>query len=238
MEEILRVAVRESRRLFGDRRYALADPEDNHLAERGDRLASPLDIGLDRLVGQRGHVLAAPIAALPEGSTLIEDRLEGDVRHRLDRVEVGNEVPDRLDRRHPVVRVTDVHGDHPDARLQAVVRGDELLWRSGDDRYRKRELVGRAIGEVAPRPDHPRRLADGPQRHPGEDDRPELVQAEVKAGDDPEVAPTAADPQKRSALSSSLTSSTLPSPVTTSAATRLSSARPWTEDVQRSRRRW
>jgi len=73
------------------------------------------------------------------------------------------------------------------------VHRDERLGRRGDHGAAGRHLIGRAVGPVAPAAQHLGRTIDTEHHQPGEHARAERVQAELKLGDDAEVAAAAAD---------------------------------------------
>jgi hypothetical protein len=140
-----------------------------------------------------GHVLSARVAAPAGRRERVQDRLEGGVGHRADVVYGGAEVPERLHRRRPVLRVARVEHGYAEHRTAVQVHRDERFGRRGDHGAAGGHLVGRAVGPVAPAAQHLGRTIDTEHHQPGEHGRAERVQAELEFGDEAEVAAAAAD---------------------------------------------
>jgi len=134
VEHVVRVAVRERRRLVGDALHGARVPEDDHLRGQVEPGRRVLRERIDCAVAQLREVLAAPVVPHPVRGEAVQHRLERHVGHRPEQVERRLGLAEGAHELEPLLRVADVQERHAHGRLALGFGRHELL------RRRHREL--------------------------------------------------------------------------------------------------
>lgn len=103
------------------------------------------------------------------------------------------EVLERLHDGGSGLRIADVEHGYAENGLATQLQRDEFLGRRDDHGTAGGQLIGRAVGPVAPLSQDIRGPVDREYGQPGEHDRAERVQLELELRHDAEVAAAAAD---------------------------------------------
>ena len=182
-------------------------------------------IDVDRLVGQLAQPVDLEVLADAVRVAGVEHLLQRRVGHRLDHVDdrVGAPRAAAAAPPRPPRAARRSSRRCPPPACPRSSSGTNVLGRRGDQRQAAAHLVGRLLDEVAVGAQHLARLRRAGTRasRPSRSGRPGAAR-NSNSVTTPKLPPPPRSPQNRSAFSSALARTTLPSAVTTSAESRLS----------------
>ena len=203
-----------------DARHGAVEVLEQDRGHRRRHRREPLDHRVDQLVGEPAREARQPVVERARRVAGVEDRVHHRVRHPSD-LDHQRRAP-RLERREVtlgLLRVAGVEDDHarrascPSRRARARARRTRSGRRSSRQRRRGRSGAGPGAASIGCAIKPPVTISSGCRRY-------------VKVVATPKLPPPPRSAQKRSGSDASVTSSTSPSAVTSSTASRLSAARP------------